>query len=184
MIKVEKLSQEILPYELKKLDKDSLIKLLLLQVRNVWRVDGLYFLGIEKRFGVEAATEIDREAWRTLAKIEAKDLIKTFGVEKIDTIYDFMELLKRTGWALYQNEVKIEYLNDKEAVFKVTKCKIQETRLKKGLDIFPCKPVRLGYLEEFVRTINENIGVNVIRCPPDDKEPEYWCGWRFKLKGK
>ncbi len=166
---------------LRNLDKEELIKLLLLQVRNVWRVDGLYFLGIEKRFGTEAATEIDKEAWRILAKIEAKDLMRTMGKNKVNDLKEFIELLVKTGWALYQEEKKIE-VGEGEAVFKIVKCKVQETRIRKGLEVFPCKPVRLGYLEEFVKTINPNIKVEVVRCPPDEKNPEFWCGWRFVLK--
>ncbi len=167
--------------ELRKLSKEELVKLLLIQVRNIWRVDGLYFLGIEKRFGVKAAAEIDKETWETLAVIEAKDLKRTFGKEEIENIREFMDLLRRTGWALYQKEEKIE-IEENEAIFKVTRCKIQETRLKKGLEVFPCKPVRLGYLKKFVETLSPNIKVEVIRCPPDEKDPHYWCAWKFTLE--
>jgi len=167
---------------LRALNKEELVKLLLLQVRNVWRVDGLYFLGIEEKFGVEAATEIDKNTWKILAKIEAKDLLRTFRKEKIDGIKDFMELLLKTGWALYQEEKRVEYESDKEAVFKIVRCKVQETRIKKRLGIFPCKPVRLGYLQEFTKTISPEIQVEVLRCPPDEKDPNFWCGWRFTLR--
>ncbi len=182
MLKMDTIDSDKQIKMLRKLDKEDLIKLLLLQVRNVWRVDGLYFLGIEERFGVEAATEIDRNTWRTLAKIEAKDLLRTFRKEKIEEIRDFMELLLKTGWALYQQEKRIDYESDNEAVFKIVRCKVQETRIKKGLDIFPCKPVRLGYLQEFTKTINPEIHVDVVRCPPDEKDPNFWCGWKFTLK--
>ncbi|MCJ7699422.1 hypothetical protein MUO56_04160, partial [Candidatus Bathyarchaeota archaeon] len=52
---------------LKKLLLDSFF----LQIRNIWRVDGLYFLGIERKFGTEAATEIDAGVWESMAAIEA-----------------------------------------------------------------------------------------------------------------
>lgn len=41
--------------------KENLVDLLFMQIRNLWAVDGLYFLGIEEKFGTESATEIDRE---------------------------------------------------------------------------------------------------------------------------
>ena len=53
---------------------DKMLDYLFLQIRNIWRVDGLYFLGIEKKFGTEAATEIDAEVWENMAAIEAKVL--------------------------------------------------------------------------------------------------------------
>ena len=44
---------------LKNMSKEKLLDYLFLQTRNLWRVDGSYFLGIEKKFGAEAAAEID-----------------------------------------------------------------------------------------------------------------------------
>jgi hypothetical protein len=67
----------------KKLARMPLEKLLdyfFLQIRNLWRVDGVYFLGIEKKFGTEAATEIDASVWENMAVIEAKSLQKMLKV--------------------------------------------------------------------------------------------------------
>ena len=84
------------------LSKDDLLDYLFLQVRNLWRVDGLYFLGIEKKFGTMAATEIDADVWETLAGIEAKSLQKMFKVEENPSVAKIMELLKKSSWALDQ----------------------------------------------------------------------------------
>ncbi len=162
---------------------DKLLKLFRMQIKNIWRVDGLYFQGIEKRFGVDAATEIDKETWRILAKIEARDLKKIKGIEIVEDIETFMELLLNTSWALYQTKKKVE-IRGNTGIFKVVSCRVQEARVKKGLDIFPCKPVRVGYLIEFAKEMNPNIEVQVISCPPDEKNPEFWCGWKFTLKQK
>jgi len=43
---------------LAKMSKEKLLDYFFLQIRNLWRVDGLYFLGIEKKFGTEPATVI------------------------------------------------------------------------------------------------------------------------------
>jgi hypothetical protein len=47
---------------LKPMPNDESMDFLFLQVRNLWRVDGLYFLGIEKKFGAKAAAQIDAQA--------------------------------------------------------------------------------------------------------------------------
>jgi len=47
---------------LSKISRKKLLDLFFLQIRNLWRVDGLYFLGIEKRFGTDASTEVDARA--------------------------------------------------------------------------------------------------------------------------
>lgn len=50
---------------LEKLSNEKLPNFLFMQVRNLWRVDGLYFLGIEKKSGTEAAAQIDAQVWET-----------------------------------------------------------------------------------------------------------------------
>ena len=60
----------------------------------------------------------------------------------------------------------------KRGIFKVVSCKVQEGRIKKSLDVFPCKEVRVRYscLKLFAEELNPNIKVNVI-CYPPDKNP-------------
>ena len=77
--------------------KDNLTDLIFLQMRNIWSEDGLYFLGIEKRFGVEAAIEIDCEVWSAMGKIEARRLKRLLELNG-DSISDLMEALKHTSW--------------------------------------------------------------------------------------
>ena len=57
---------------------EKLLDFFFLQIRNLWRVDGLYFLGIEEKFGTEAATEIDARVWQIMAQIEARSLQRMF----------------------------------------------------------------------------------------------------------
>lgn len=177
------ITQEDDKKKLEKLDTEDILKLFFLQIRNIWRVDGLYFQGIEKSFGVENAKNIDRDTWKTLAKIEVRDLKKTVEVDKVENMESFMKLLLNTSWALYQTN-KGYYVSEdkKEAVFRVVSCKVQEARVKKGLGIFPCKEVRYNYLKSFAEEVNPNIEVNILTCPPDEKPPNYWCEWKFTLK--
>ncbi|MEM0214854.1 MAG: DUF6125 family protein, partial [Archaeoglobaceae archaeon] len=166
---------------LRKLDTEKILDLLFFQVRNLWRVDGLYFLGIEEKFGIKPATEIDANCWGSLAKIEAKDLKKIFGIEKVENIETLLELLSNTSWALYQTKKDFE-ISDNSGIFRVVSCKIQEARLKKGLEIFSCKKVRFGYLKSFVEELNSNFEVICKACPPDKKPENCWCEWEFRKK--
>ncbi|MCS7144383.1 MAG: DUF6125 family protein [Archaeoglobaceae archaeon] len=164
-----------------KLDIEKIMDLLLFQVRNLWRVDGLYFLGIEEKFGTNLATEIDANCWSSLAKIEAKELKKIFGLDQVESVKDLLELLSNTSWALYQTKKEIE-ISENSGIFRVVSCKIQEARLKKGLQIFPCKKVRFGYLKSFVEELNKNFEVICKFCPPDLKPEDCWCEWEFRKK--
>jgi len=165
---------------LKKMSMEKLLDYLFLQIRNLWRVDGLYFLGIERKFGTEAAREIDAGVWEAMAGIEAKSLQKMFQVGENPDAAKIMELLKKSSWALDQPFKTIE-VSSKGAVLEVGRCRTQETRLSKGLCEFPCKSVRFGYLKNFAKTLNPKVEVNCLACPPDRHPKDSWCKWEFTL---
>ncbi|MEM2144555.1 MAG: DUF6125 family protein [Candidatus Jordarchaeaceae archaeon] len=165
---------------LQSLSIERLVEFLSLQISNIWRVDGLYFLGIEEKFGTEAATNIDRNCWNTLARLEARDLKQFLGLEGED-LESFMAALRATSWALYQ-EKKEWKVESNKAVFRVTSCRTQKSRIRKGLTEFPCKSVRWTYLKEFAKTFNPEIEVKCIVCPPDKHDENVWCEWEFIIK--
>jgi hypothetical protein len=165
---------------LAKMPMEKLLHYFFLQIRNLWRVDGLYFLGIEKRFGTEAATEIDAGVWEAMAVIEAKSLQKMFNVGENPDMPTIIDLLRGSSWALDQ-PFKTVKLSDKRATLSIDKCRTQETRLSKGLDEFPCKKVRFGYLKNFAKALNPKVEVNCLVCPPDKHPKDSWCKWEFAL---
>jgi len=166
---------------LAEMSPEKMLDFFFLQVRNLWRVDGLYFLGIEQRFGTEAATAIDAGVWETMAKIEAKSLRRMFGIGENADISTIMNLLRKSSWALDQPFKTVE-VGSKKAVLSVDRCRTQETRLRKGLSEFPCKKVRFGYLKNFAKTLNSTVEVNCLFCPPDRHPPNLWCKWEFILR--
>jgi hypothetical protein len=159
---------------------EKLLDYLFLQVRNLWRVDGLYFLGIEKEFGTEAAKMIDAGVWETMAAIEAKSLQRMFQFGDNPSLPVIMELLQRSSWALDQ-PFKVVEMRRGRAVLEVERCRTQETRLNKELSEFPCKEVRFGYLKNFAKTLNPKAEVTCIFCPPDKHAKDSWCKWEFTL---
>ena len=165
---------------LKKMHTEKLLDYFFLQIRNLWRVDGLYFLGIEKKFGTEAATEIDAGVWEAMAEIEAKSLQKMSNVSENPDVPTIMALLGKSSWALDQPFKTIE-ISSKHAVLGIDRCRTQETRLSKGLSEFPCKKVRFGYLRNFAKTLNPKVQVNCLVCPPDKHPKDSWCKWEFAL---
>jgi uncharacterized protein (DUF2132 family) len=165
---------------LQTMSRDKLFKLFFLHVKNLWRVDGLYFLGIEEKFGTEAATEIDANCWKIMGKIEARELKETLGAKK-NSIAALMQVLRNTTWALYQTEKEYE-ASAKKGIFRVTRCRTQETRINKGLGEFPCRQVRFGYLQSFAKEFNPNIEVTCKTCPPIPHPKDKWCEWEFTLR--
>jgi hypothetical protein len=168
---------------LAKMRKEKLLDYFFLQIRNLWRVDGLYFLGIEKKFGTEAAAEIDAGVWEIMAQIEAKSLQKMFKIGENPDMPTIMDLLHKSSWALDQPFKTIQ-VNEKRAILSIDKCRTQETRSSKGLSEFPCKKVRLGYLKNFAKTLNQNVTLNCLVCPPDKHPKDLWCKWEFREQSR
>jgi hypothetical protein len=165
---------------LAKMPKEKLFDFFFLQIRNLWRVDGLYFLEIEKRFGTETATKIDASVWEIMAQIEAKILQRMFDVGENPDVATIIALLRKSSWALDQPFKTIE-VRANRATLSINRCRTQETRLGKGLSEFPCKQVRFGYLRNFAKTLNPKAEVNCLVCPPDKHPKKQWCTWEFTL---
>ncbi len=165
---------------LHELGEDRLIELLFTHIRNLWTVDGLYYLGIEERYGTESATQIDTDVWKAMARIEAKRLKRTLDIGK-KGVEGVLETLKFTGWALDLEDKEILEDGD-ESLYINRLCRVQTTRITKGMDVFPCRPVRQGYLEEFVITIDPEVKVECVHCPPEELPEGVWCSWRFSKR--
>jgi len=160
--------------------KEKLLDLFFLHINNLWRVDGLYFLGIEEKFGTDAATQIDANCWRVMGKLEARELKDVFGFKEID-VPSLLSLLRNTSWALDQDSKEVEVAENR-GVFRVTKCRTQVTRIRKGLDVFPCKKVRFDYLKSFAEELNPKIEVVCKICPPGQRPEGIWCEWEFRSR--
>ena len=157
--------------------KEKLADFVLMHLRDLWAVDGLYYLGIEDRYGTEIATAIDQFVWEVMGKIEARKIKQLFNLTG-DDIKTVMSALKYTAWALDLEDKEIE-IHEDYAVLRNTKCRVQNTRIKKGLSEFGCKPVRIGFLKAFAMVFNPDITVECRICPPDDHPEDLWCEWVF-----
>jgi len=172
-------SQAIDRVILSRLSKKKLLDLLYFQIRNIWRVDGLYFLGIEKVFGTEAASEIDEECWTAMGALEARQLKETVRAKRW-SVPNVMKALSLTSWALDQRHKDVKVRKDR-ACFRVVSCSTQQIRLRKGLEEFPCRPVREAYLKAFAQELNPNIVVTCKVCPPGPHSEGTWCKWEFAM---
>lgn len=162
-----------------KIPKEKIADFIFLHLRNMWTVDGLYYLGIEEELGTESATKIDRKVWEVMGKIEARRL-KEFLNLKGNDIPTMMNAIQHSGWALDLEDKELIVEEDR-GIIRNVKCRVQNTRLKKGLAEFGCKPVRWGFLKGFAKEFNSDIQVNCNVCPPDQHSDDVWCEWEFTL---
>jgi hypothetical protein len=139
-------------------------------------VDGFYFLNIEEILGTDAATNIDKKVWEKVGTREAKKLKELFDLK--NDIPSMIKGLRLSSWSLDLEDKEVIVEKDR-AIFRVLECRIQKTRIKKGLGEFPCKSVRLGFLESFAKEFNPDIVVTCNMCPPDHHF-NIWCEWEFR----
>jgi hypothetical protein len=159
--------------------KEKIHEFIFMHLRNMWSVDGLYYLGIEDKYGTNIATEIDKNVWEVMGKIEARRLKKFLNI-KDKNISNLYKCLSLSGWALDLEDKEIIEKDDK-VIIKNKVCRIQNNRIQKGLSVFPCKKVRWGFLKSFAKEINPNIEVICKKCPPDKHDKDIWCEWEFRL---
>jgi len=167
--------------DLKDLSKEELLALLRDGALNWLAHDGLWFRAVEERFGMEAAMDLDREAWRGFTAVEAKRIMKRLGMDPGGGI---PALVRALGYRLYArvNEQEVVEESATRCVFRMRTCRVQEARKRQGLADFPCKSVGVVEYGGFARTIDERIETTCLSCPPDAKPADAWCVWEFRLK--
>ena len=163
------------------LSKEELIGLLEDFAKNWLAHDGLWFLEVEKAYGSEEAIRLDREAWRGFAVVEAKRMSKRLGIEAGGGIAALVQALRFRMYA-FTNEQSIEEVSPTRCVFRMRTCRVQETRKRKGLPDFPCKPVGIVEFSQFATTIDRRIRAECIACPPDPGPRDFACAWEFFLE--
>jgi len=167
--------------QLKSLSREDLIGLLEDAAKNWLAHDGLWFQAVEAKFGMEAAIELDREAWRRFTVVEAKRIMER---HKILPGGGIPALVKALSFRLYAyiNRQEVIEVSPNRVVFRMNDCRVQSARQRKGLADFPCKTVGLVEYEWFAKTIDERIQTRCLYCPPDEHPQDAWCAWEFVIK--
>ena len=143
--------------------------------------DGLWFQAAEKRFGLEKAIELDREAWEKFTVIEAERIMERHGIPQGSGLNG---LKKALGFRMYAyiNKQEIRNETDRSFEFYMVECRVQSARRRKQMPLFPCKSVGIVEYSGFAGTIDPRIKTECIGCPPDESAGrDFYCGWRFSI---
>ncbi len=166
---------------LKTLSKDTLIDMLEDAAKNWLAHDGLWFLAVEKQYGMQNAIELDIDAWISFTQIEAKRIMRRHGIKPGGGIEALKKALQFRLYARI-NEQSIILEDEINLRFEMNDCRVQSARNRKGLNDFPCKPVGIAEYAYFAHTIDPRIRTTVIACPPDPHPDEFYCAWQFTLE--
>ena len=152
--------------DLDDLSREQLISMLDDFAKNWLAHDGLWFLAVERKFGIETAMELDRKAWEKFTVIEAERIMRRHNITKGSGLPG---LKKALDFRLYSRLNKQEIIEETENrfVFRMNDCRVQSARKNKGLADFPCKSIGIVEYGEFAKTIDPRIRTTCLSCPPD-----------------
>jgi hypothetical protein len=164
--------------EISDFSREELIDLLRDGAVNWLAHDGLWFRAVEDKFGLEAAMELDAQAWEKFTVLEAKRIMKRTNLPEGGGIPALVQALKLRLYA-HINVQEISEVTAERLVFRMRRCRVQEARERQGLAPFPCKPVGIVEYSGFARTIDPRIETRCLACPPDPRPENTWCAWEF-----
>jgi hypothetical protein len=165
------------------MDKEFLIDLLEDAAKNWLAHDGLWFQAVENRDGMDAAMELDAQAWERFTAIEARRIMRRHGIKEGVGLPALEKALKFRLYA-HINKQTITWVDDRTLRFEMNDCRVQAARVRKGLPDFPCKPVGLVEYAGFAETIDPRIRTRCLTCPPDPHPDDHWCAWEFTISSE
>lgn len=163
------------------LPSEQLLKIIDVYAKAWQAMDGAYFLALEKKFGIEVAIEMDKEAWKIFSPIEARRIMKEFN---IPTNGGLRSLEQALGYRVYArlNKQSFEWIDDNTLLFTMNECRVQVARNRKGLPDFPCRQVGEIEYSYFADTIDPRIKTRCVFCPPGDHPEDAYCRWEFTVE--
>jgi hypothetical protein len=113
---------------MKNLTNDTILNLARL---SVGRLDGAWFMAVAKKYGIEAAWEMDVEAWKQFSYVMGKNLRKNIITEPIwpESFLDALEI----GMNLLGMRGRSVSMEGNVIIVRVTDCDIQKAVAKAGI---------------------------------------------------
>ncbi len=162
------------------MSREELLRALEMFAKNWLAHDGCWFLAVEERLGMEAAVDLDTRSWARYAAAEARRIMTTFDIAPGGGLTALERALNLRMYSLISSQ-HVEWADDRQRLrFFMDVCRVQETRRRKNLPDFPCKPVGTVEFATFARTIDPRIQTNCLHCPPEAPAGKY-CGWEFSM---
>lgn len=170
-----------LPAALAAMEADRLQALLSALAVNWLALDGVWFQAVEGRKGMAAAKQVNDACWEHFSPLEAA---RIKALDKLPEAGGLEALAATFARRLYGaiNEQEVFFDADGSLVMRMTKCRVQIARQRKGLPDYPCRSGGEVEYTSFARTIDPRIVCQCIACPPDPHPAEWFCAWRFTIE--
>ncbi len=168
----------IIQEELRRLPREKLEELILMYSRNWHTVDGLWFRGVEQKYGIEAALDIDIAMWKAMSRTEAKRLKEILGIGEGGGVEAVLRVVNLMSWAP-ASEYELHREGDR-TLLTCIHCPPQEARVKKGIGEFACRPTFEFGFQNVAAVIDPRVSVTCLFCPPGPHPEDTWCQWEFR----
>lgn len=143
--------------------------------------DGVWFQAVERRYGMQAAIEMDAEAWRRFSRVEGGRVRARLDLGERPGLEGLALALQHRMYA-HLNRWEVRWPAADVLEFRMIACRVQDARRRRDLPDFPCKPVGIQEYQGFAAAIDERVRVECVSCPPERTTDEAWCVWRFRLE--
>lgn len=172
--------QDGLPNHLLNMPKNDLLKLMTAVGKNWLANDGIWFLSVENKHGMNEAKRCNDSSWARFSPFEAWSIKRLFQLPEFAGIEGLKMALGFRMYARVNVQTIIEEGPDC-IQFQMNDCRVQSARKQKGLDDYPCKSGGLVEYKYFAETIDKRIKTECLGCPPDPHPKEWYCAWRFSI---
>jgi Family of unknown function (DUF6125) len=163
------------------LSKEELRKLLTVYGKNWLAHDGCWFQSCEFEWDLDTAMARNEASWERFTRIEAKRILQFLGRERGEGLEALEEALNFRLYASI-NQQEIVDRTENSFTFRMTQCRVQVARNRKGLADYPCKKAGVTEYTGFADAIDPRIKTECIGCPPDAHPAEWFCAWKFTLE--
>ncbi len=164
------------------LSRQELIDLLIADGKSVVAMDGAWFQAIEREQGMDTAVHYDEQAWDIFTRSEAVRIKKVLGLGEHPGLEGLARALAyRMADRSHPTEILLE---EDRLVYRITECRVQAARKRKGMPFHPCKSVAMIEYGGFGEAVDSRISCRCLSCFPDITDPSCSCAWEYTLRGQ
>lgn len=180
--KIGKVTWDGLKTELLKQDKETLVEMINMSMRNYWTNQSYWMVTVEREFGFNAAAHMDMEIWQTMAAIQTSRLRKLVNIG--DDVQALCTALKMTAlqWVSAGFDWQFLSIEDRRLTMQVNKCPMGTFRDSKGLELMPCKCGGDTIYRALAKAVNPKFEVRCLHAHPDPRIENVMCEWEFILE--
>ncbi len=150
-------------------------------LRSAWlAADGVWFQAIERQADMVTAKRVNDSCWSRFSPLEArraKDILslpENGGIQALKSALGVRMYAHLNSWEFIEE-------TDNSVIFRMTECRVQSARKRKGLADYPCKSGGITEYTGFAKEIDSRLRCECIGCPPDEHPDEWVCAWKFTI---